>query len=101
MTSAQKTFQSLFTGLTPRQKEVVEGRFGLGKSREMETLAAIGDRLQVTRERIRQIERSALELLKGDIEKSPASIQILKAAKKLLQEAGGVMKGEVLLEKLS
>lgn len=45
--------------LTPRQKEVVRMRFGL-KSAPM-TLAAIGDQYDITRERVRQIEASALK----------------------------------------
>ncbi|HUZ93118.1 MAG TPA: sigma factor-like helix-turn-helix DNA-binding protein [Candidatus Paceibacterota bacterium] len=99
--TAGKTFESLLSGLTDRQKEVIEGRFGLSGKGEMETLAAIGDRMQVTRERIRQIERSALEVLKTAIEKNPQCTQILETAAKILQDAGGVMKRDVLLDKLS
>lgn len=101
MALANKTFQALLADLTDRQKEVVTGRFGLDKSGESETLAAIGDRMHVTRERIRQIERSGLEVLKKTIEKDARCTQILKSAKKLLQEAGGVMKKESLLERLA
>ncbi len=91
----------MFTSLTPRQKEVVEGRFGIVKSGKMETLAAIGDRLHVTRERVRQIERSALDILEKTIEKNAQSMQILRSGKKILEDVGGVMKRDVLLEKLS
>lgn len=54
--------------LTPRQREIVGLRYGL-KSAEGQTLAAIGKRYGVTRERIRQIEAQALKALKTQFEK--------------------------------
>jgi RNA polymerase sigma factor (sigma-70 family) len=46
--------------LSPRQKLVIERRFGLGDSTGPETLQQLGDQLGVTRERVRQIEEKAL-----------------------------------------
>ncbi|MBI1734327.1 MAG: sigma-70 family RNA polymerase sigma factor [Candidatus Rokubacteria bacterium] len=51
------------TGLTDREREIVRLRFGLGGERE-HTLEEIGRRLALTRERIRQIERGALQKLR-------------------------------------
>lgn len=51
------------SGLDPRQMEVVKARYGLNGG-EAETLQAIGDRYGITRERVRQIEASALALLR-------------------------------------
>ena len=48
--------------LTPRQRDIVQLRYGL-KTAEGQTLAAIGKRYGVTRERIRQIEAQALRAL--------------------------------------
>lgn len=48
--------------LPTREREVLEARFGLSGRRE-ESLAEIGSRLGVCRERVRQIERRALELV--------------------------------------
>lgn len=93
-------FNSILSVLTPRQREVVEGRFGLDKSRFPETLAAIGDRLKVTRERIRQIEKSALDLLNKEVAKSAICQQILNNGKKRLKNAGGVIKQDLLLEEI-
>jgi RNA polymerase nonessential primary-like sigma factor len=45
--------------LTQREREVLEGRFGL-RDREPETLEVISDRLGLTRERVRQIQNEAL-----------------------------------------
>ena len=56
--------------LTPREREVLEQRFGLvdGYSR---TLEEVGQQFQVTRERIRQIEAKALRKLEGFLEAPP------------------------------
>jgi RNA polymerase primary sigma factor len=49
--------------LTPRERRVIERRFGLGDDAD-ETLTAIGREIGVTRERIRQIEATALRKLR-------------------------------------
>ncbi|XP_058207065.1 RNA polymerase sigma factor sigB-like isoform X1 [Rhododendron vialii] len=49
--------------LTPREKQVIKCRFGMDSGRSM-TLQAIGDIMDVSRERVRQIEESALKKLK-------------------------------------
>ena len=49
--------------LTEREREVLAGRYGLG-DREPETLEVLADRLDLTRERIRQIQQEALLKLK-------------------------------------
>jgi RNA polymerase nonessential primary-like sigma factor len=49
--------------LSEREREVLVGRFGL-QGREPETLEALAARLQLTRERIRQIQQDALGKLK-------------------------------------
>ena len=49
--------------LTPREQRVLRLRFGLG-GETPHTLEEIGQRLEVTRERIRQIETQALAKLR-------------------------------------
>ena len=49
--------------LTHREREVLAGRYGLG-DREPETLEVLAERLNLTRERIRQIQQEALLKLK-------------------------------------
>jgi RNA polymerase primary sigma factor len=49
--------------LTPRERRVIERRFGLTDDND-ETLTAIGREIGVTRERIRQIESTALRKLR-------------------------------------
>ncbi len=50
-------------GLTCREREVLEGRFGL-HDREPDTLEVLSDRLGLTRERVRQIQNEAMLKLK-------------------------------------
>jgi len=49
--------------LTPREKMVLELRFGLGHTHQ-HTLAEVGEQLQISRERVRQIENEALQKLR-------------------------------------
>jgi RNA polymerase primary sigma factor len=55
--------RGLLRGLTPRERVVLRRRFGLGDDSE-QTLEEVGRTFNVTRERIRQIEREALEKLR-------------------------------------
>ncbi len=58
-TSLQNELEKLMADLTPQQREVLALRFGLADGQAL-TLAKIGDRLNISRERVRQIEREAL-----------------------------------------
>jgi len=53
----------VLAGLNPRERRVVELRFGLGDGLAR-TLAEVGDELQISRERVRQIETEALRKLR-------------------------------------
>lgn len=92
MASTSKIISAALVGLSPRQKEVLAGRFGFEKGGEGETLAAIGERLGVTRERIRQIENGAITLAKANILKDEDAISVLEKVKKYIAGKGGVAK---------
>lgn len=62
-TAMQVDLEKLMADLTPQQREVLALRFGLADGQPM-TLAKIGDRLNISRERVRQIEREALSKLR-------------------------------------
>ena len=98
MASTAKIVDSALVGLKPRQKEVLEARFGLKKGGEGETLAAIGDRLKVTRERVRQIELSGITLAKANILKSQETMAVLEKVKKYIVNHGGVAKKTEVLQ---
>lgn len=64
-----KTINQALAPLTLRQRDIIQLRYGL-KSATGETLAAIGKRYNVTRERIRQIEAQALRSLNAQFAKA-------------------------------
>jgi len=55
---------SVLDELSPRERKVIQLRFGMGAKHE-HTLQEIGQKFNLTRERIRQIERDALRKLKN------------------------------------
>lgn len=59
-----KQLEGMLGALTEREQQVVRMRFGLGQARE-HTLEEVGRALSLTRERIRQIERVALDKLRA------------------------------------
>ena len=86
-------------GLNPRQKEVLLARYGLDREKgEGETLAAIGNRLKVTRERVRQIENAGTALAKANLGKNPEATLVIEKIKKYIAEKGGVAKRADVLE---
>ncbi len=62
-TSLRLDLEALMAELSPQQQEVLSLRFGLADGKGL-TLAKIGDRLNISRERVRQIEREALTKLR-------------------------------------
>ncbi len=56
---------SMINALTPQQQEVISMHFGLKDGKKM-TFAQIGERLNVSRERARQIEREAFKYLRRE-----------------------------------
>ena len=59
----ERLLDGWIASLTPREKEVLEGRFGL-HDHELETLETLSLRLDLTRERVRQVQNEALLKLK-------------------------------------
>jgi RNA polymerase primary sigma factor len=64
--SVRRQVDEALGNLTERERKVLELRFGLADGRPR-TLEEIGGELNLTRERIRQIERKALGRLRGDV----------------------------------
>lgn len=61
--SLSNDLERMMSELTPQQKEVINLRFGLTDGQSL-TLAKIGEILNISRERVRQIEREALTKLR-------------------------------------
>lgn len=57
--------KQLLEGISDRAREVLSLRFGLGTKANRETLEAIGERWNITRERVRQIEASGIEAIRS------------------------------------
>jgi len=71
-----RALASLLPGLEERDRQVIEWRYGLA-NRPPQTLAEIGRRIGVSRERVRQIEKQAL-----------AALRESRAARELARELG-------------
>ena len=57
-------FQKILATMPPRQETVLRLRFGIGGPRDY-TLEEVGDKLHVSRERVRQIEQRAIRALRA------------------------------------
>lgn len=60
----RRVIESALRTLKPREEEVIRMRFGLNEHGESLTLEEVGERFGVTRERVRQIEKTALNKLR-------------------------------------
>ncbi|UBF29239.1 RNA polymerase sigma factor, RpoD/SigA family [Kovacikia minuta CCNUW1] len=61
--SLRQDLELLMADLTPQQREVITLRYGLDDGHEL-SLAKVGERLNLSRERVRQLERQALDHLR-------------------------------------
>jgi len=98
--SYKETTKKLLADLPERSRAVLVKRYGLGKNTKRETLEAIGQEYQITRERVRQIEAFALNLIK----KSKVYVALGTAFDRLKQtmdEAGGLVHEQIFLDSLA
>ncbi|MBF2034692.1 MAG: RNA polymerase sigma factor, RpoD/SigA family [Leptolyngbyaceae cyanobacterium T60_A2020_046] len=61
--SLRQDIRNLLSELTPQQQEVITLRYGLNDGNEL-SLAKVGNRLNISRERVRQLEQQALKHLR-------------------------------------
>jgi RNA polymerase primary sigma factor len=61
----RQIMNSVLNSLSPREQEIIRMRYGLNETEKEHTLKECGEKFQVTRERIRQIEEKAIAKLKG------------------------------------
>lgn len=88
MTKADKLIINLSASLTARQKEFLEERFGL-KDNQKKTLQELGNRYNITRERVRQIEAEALKSAYLNYSSDSEAVKLVKSAVKHLENSGG------------
>ena len=92
---------SLLANLPEREREVIQKRNALA-SFAKHTLEEIGEQYNITRERVRQIEREGLrKLLNLDYEKEKLPVNDIQAlVSEYLQTHGGLMAENHLIEKM-
>ncbi len=88
-----KVCSDLLDDLPGRTKDVILRRFGLKQGRP-ETLEAIGESYQITRERVRQIEKEGLRKLKKRVEKHK---DVLDEFGEMINDFGGLKREDHLL----
>lgn len=64
MSIMNEDVKNMLNTLTDKEKYILKQRFGLNKDEKIQTLEAIGNKLGITRERVRQIEKQTLNKLK-------------------------------------
>ncbi|TAL49017.1 hypothetical protein EPN83_01965 [Patescibacteria group bacterium] len=90
----------LLAALSPRSREVIAKRYGLGESPERMTLEAIGKKYGITRERVRQIENHALTHVRKskEYQKEKPTFEELK---EFVHSLGGIVSERDLLNHAS
>lgn len=92
--------KSLADGLSDRESAVITCRYGLFGNKIC-TLESLGQKYDITRERVRQIERQVVEKMKNHSDYSsliePAKTIVLT----IIDDHGGLMEREHLLDELS
>lgn len=75
-TARQETIADLLNDLNPKEKEVITLRFGLedGTAR---SLQEVGNVLNLSRERVRQIERKAMDRLKSLVQSKQVTLELM------------------------
>lgn len=90
----------MLTGLQPRAYEVIVNRFGLTDDTLSKTLEAIGKKYGITRERVRQIENTAISFIRKS-EAFKNEKDVFEELKKLVHTLGAIVSEQELLNHLS
>lgn len=92
--------KKILSDLPSRAYEVIVNRFGLTDDAERKTLEAIGKKYGITRERVRQIENTALSLIrKSEFFKNEKGV--FDELKKLVHTLGAIVSEQDLLSHVS
>lgn len=96
----KQVVKKLLSVLPDRAKDILNGRYGLGKDPIKLTLESIGKKYGITRERVRQIENYAIHSIKKSDAFSKEK-EIFEELEKLLESLGGIISEEDLLSHIS
>ena len=92
--------KKILSPLRDRSLDIIKSRFGLGTDIERRTLEAIGEKYGITRERVRQIEQAALNMIKKS-EEYKSEKQSFDELHKIVEELGGLVAEDELLDSVS
>jgi len=98
-TAYNEVAQELFMVLNDKERKIITKRFSLDHQQRL-TLEKIGQDYDITRERVRQIEKTAISKLRRTSVKSDL-VTFYKATSKTLQEFGGALTEKELLSLMS
>lgn len=96
----KKVTKRIISGLNTRASDVVMNRFGLNADGKKKTLEEIGKKYSITRERVRQIEDSALIFIKKSEVYKLEQI-VFTELKQLIQKLGSIVAEHELLPYIS
>ncbi len=92
-----KIVEEILLSVKEREKQILMKRYGL-KGSEIKTLAAIGQEHNLTRERVRQIEKDLLKALKKSTKTSSALMLAKEVIIGTINEHGKIMAEDALLK---
>ncbi len=90
--------EEMFLVLTNKEKDVIVKRFSLD-NKPKRTLEYIGQKFSVTRERIRQIEKIALNKLRRTVQATRLNV-VNEIANKVIAEHGGILVSKKLISEI-
>jgi len=93
-----KLINTLVADLTSRQKDILSSRFGFNQAKPM-TLAKIGEKYGITRERVRQVESLALNNVRAKFARGNFD-DLIKDLQKHFNKLGGMQRESSLCEAL-
>ncbi len=91
---------TLFSVLRDKERDVLSQRFGLENNKKV-TLESIGGAYNLTRERIRQIENTAINKIRKHEEFNKYTASLRHVINSLLEEHGAIIEHQYLIDNLS
>lgn len=96
----KQVVKRLLTALPPRAKDVIIGRYGLDTDAHKMTLESIGKTYKITRERVRQIESYAINVIrKSDFYKKEQAV--FTELENYIRKMGGIVPEDELLSSIA
>ena len=98
-TSNQNITEELFMVLSEKERNIITKRFSLNLSGKR-TLEQIGQEYNITRERVRQIEKNAISKLRRTSAQTKLS-DVFEATREIVSQNGGIISEAKLLKSIS